>query len=214
MSEPYDTHTHGSLTLAGSNEIEQVETLNSIFRHATTQGWQVGIHATGDETISAIADAAEQNPEASKLRNYVIHADLVKSQDMRRLGNSGVCINVQPGIRRMVGRAVEPIIGRARTVRRLRLREMKEAGINLAIMDTPMAKQASEVHKLTIQHNQIHFERWREVQVRLAKQTSEKISKATKALLAAFDSEEAVVIAKQRSAAKPVKHQFELVGTN
>ena len=139
MSEPYDTHTHGSLTLAGSNETEQVETLNSIYAHATTQGWQVGIHATGDETISAIADAAEQNPEASKLRNYVIHADLVKSQDMTRLGNSGVCINVQPGIRRMVGRAVEPIIGRARTVRRLRLREMKEAGINLALSsDAPV----------------------------------------------------------------------------
>jgi predicted amidohydrolase YtcJ len=139
MSEPYDTHTHGSLTLAGSNEKEQVETLNSIYAHATTQGWQVGIHATGDETISAIADAAEQNPAASKLRNYVIHADLVKSQDMTRLGNSGVCINVQPGIRRMVGRAVEPIIGRARTVRRLRLREMKEAGINLALSsDAPV----------------------------------------------------------------------------
>ena len=139
MSEPYDTHTHGSLTLAGSNEKEQVETLNSIYAHATTQGWQVGIHATGDETISAIADAAEQNPAASKLRNYVIHADLVKSEDMIRLGNSGVCINVQPGIRRMVGRAVEPIIGRERTMRRLRLREMKEAGINLALSsDAPV----------------------------------------------------------------------------
>jgi predicted amidohydrolase YtcJ len=139
MSEPYDTHTHGSLTLAGSNEKEQIETLNSIYAHATTQGWQVGIHATGDQTISAIADAAEQNPAASKLRNYVIHADLVKSEDMTRLGNSGVCVNVQPGIRRMVGRAVEPIIGRERTMRRLRLREMKEAGINLALSsDAPV----------------------------------------------------------------------------
>lgn len=139
MSEPYDTHNHGSLTLAGGNETEQVETLNSIYRYATTQGWQVGIHATGDETISAVAAAAEQNPAASKLRNYVIHADLVKPEDMLRLGKSGVCVNVQPGIRRMVGRAVEPIIGRERTMRRLRLREMKEAGINLALSsDAPV----------------------------------------------------------------------------
>ena len=139
MSEPYDTHNHGSLTLAGNNEKEQVETLHSIYAHATTQGWQVGIHATGDQTISAIADAAEQNPAASKLRNYVIHADLVKSEDMIRLGNYGVCVNVQPGIRRMVGRAVEPIIGRERTMRRLRLKEMKEAGINLALSsDAPV----------------------------------------------------------------------------
>ena len=139
MSEPYDTHNHGSLTLAGNNEKEQVETLHSIYAHATTQGWQVGIHATGDQTISAIADAAEQNPAASKLRNYVIHADLVKSEDMIRLGNYGVCVNVQPGIRRMVGRAVEPILGRERTMRRLRLKEMKEAGINLALSsDAPV----------------------------------------------------------------------------
>jgi predicted amidohydrolase YtcJ len=139
MSEPYDTHNHGSLTLAGNNEKEQVETLHSIYRYATTQGWQVGIHATGDETISAIADAAEKNPGASRLRNYVIHADLVKSEDMIRLGNYGVCVNVQPGIRRMVGRAVEPILGRERTMRRLRLREMKEAGINLALSsDAPV----------------------------------------------------------------------------
>ena len=39
----------------------------------------------------------------------------------------------------MVGRAVEPIIGRERTMRRLRLREMKEAGINLALSsDAPV----------------------------------------------------------------------------
>jgi predicted amidohydrolase YtcJ len=139
MSEPYDTHDHGSLTLAGGNDTEQVETLNSIYRYATRQGWQVGIHATGDETISAVAAAAEQNPAASKLRNYVIHADLVKPEDMLRLGKSGVCVNVQPGIRRIVGRAVEPIIGRERTMRRLRLREMKEAGINLALSsDAPV----------------------------------------------------------------------------
>jgi len=63
----------------------------------------------------------------------------VKSEDMIRLGNYGVCVNVQPGIRRMVGRAVEPIIGRERTMRRLRLKEMKEAGINLALSsDAPV----------------------------------------------------------------------------
>jgi predicted amidohydrolase YtcJ len=139
MSEPYDTHNHGSLTLAGNNEKEQVETLHSIYRYATTQGWQVGIHATGDETISAIADAAEQNTTASKLRNYVIHGDLIKSQDMPRLAKSGICVTSQPGIRRMVGRAVEPIIGRERTLRRGRFRAMKEAGISLAISsDAPV----------------------------------------------------------------------------
>jgi hypothetical protein len=38
-------------------------------------------------------------------------------------------------------------------------------GINLAILPTPMAKQAAQVHKLTLQHNNMHFQRWRQVQV-------------------------------------------------
>lgn len=139
MSQPYDTHDHGSLTLSGKDEKGRVETLRSIFRHATSLGWQVGIHATGDETISAIATVAEEVPEAKPLRNYIIHADIVKPSDIPRLANAGICINVQPGIRRMVGRAVESIIGRARTLQRLRIRDMKEAGINLALSsDSPV----------------------------------------------------------------------------
>jgi hypothetical protein len=38
---------------------------------------------------------------------------------------------------------------------------------NLALLPTPMAKQALDVHVLTIRHNQIHYERWRHVQVPL-----------------------------------------------
>jgi predicted amidohydrolase YtcJ len=142
MSEPYDTHDHGALTLSGKDDKERVETLRSIFHHATSLGWQVGIHATGDETISAIATVAEEVPEAKPLRNYIIHADIVKPLDIPRLANAGICLNVQPGIRRMVGRAVEPIIGRARTLQRLRIRDMKEAGISIALSsDAPVTSE-------------------------------------------------------------------------
>lgn len=139
MSQPYDTHTHGSLTLAGSDEKEQVETLNSIYRYATTNGWQIGIHATGDETISAITDAAEQNSASVKFRNYVIHADFIKPPDMARLAGAGLGINTQPGIRRMVGRAMEPILGKEIALRRERLRDMQSAGVSLALSsDAPV----------------------------------------------------------------------------
>ena len=90
-------------------------------------------------------------------------------------------------------------------------REELATGINLAVLNTPMAQQAKEVHKLTIQHNNLHFERWREIQMRLAKHTSTKFSKATEAVLDAYDTEEAELVETQRNAAKPVKHQYELV---
>jgi len=40
-------------------------------------------------------------------------------------------------------------------------------GINLAEYATPHGEQAADVHKLTLQHNSIHFARWRMVQVPL-----------------------------------------------
>jgi len=93
-------------------------------------------------------------------------------------------------------------------------REELAAGINLARLNTPMTQQAKQVHQLTIQHNQLHFERWRDLQLRLAKHTSKTISTATQNLLAAFDAEEAGVVVKQRQLAQPVKRQYELSAVN
>jgi lysophospholipase L1-like esterase len=84
-------------------------------------------------------------------------------------------------------------------------------GINLAILPTPMAKQAAQVHKLTLQHNNVHFQRWRQVQVPLEKNESPKVQKAVKDLMTALDDEEAEIVKEQRIAAQPKRHQFQLV---
>jgi lysophospholipase L1-like esterase len=89
-------------------------------------------------------------------------------------------------------------------------REQLAEGINLATLRTPMAKQAAAVHKLTLQHNNIHFQRWRQVQVPLAEGRTPRVQKATQDLMAALDEEEADVVKEQRSAAQPRKHQFQL----
>jgi lysophospholipase L1-like esterase len=89
-------------------------------------------------------------------------------------------------------------------------REQLAEGINLATLPTPMAKQAAEVHKLTLQHNNIHFQRWRQVQVPLADGRTPKVQKATQDLMAALDEEEADVVKAQRAAAQPKRHQFQL----
>ena len=39
------------------------------------------------------------------------------------------------------------------------------SGVNLAELDTPMFRQAKAVHALTLGHNNLHFLRWRTVQV-------------------------------------------------
>lgn len=89
-------------------------------------------------------------------------------------------------------------------------REQLASGINLASLATPMVRQAADVHKLTVQHNNLHFDRWRKVHVPLGEGKTPRVQKAIKNLLAALDEDEADVVKKQRAAAHPKAHQFEL----
>jgi hypothetical protein len=85
------------------------------------------------------------------------------------------------------------------------------AGVNLVNYATPMSKQAVQVHNLTLQHNTIHADRWRKIQVPMAGYDSNGVQKAVNDLMAALDKQEAVVVKEQRAAAQPRKHQFQLV---
>ena len=80
-------------------------------------------------------------------------------------------------------------------------------GVNLAAIDTPMLRQAMDVHALTLQHNNIHFIRWRTVQVPMVKDTYESKNQ----VMADMDRLESEIVAKQRAAAQPKTHHFEPV---
>jgi lysophospholipase L1-like esterase len=80
-------------------------------------------------------------------------------------------------------------------------------GINLAALDTPMAQQAAEVHTLTVAHTTIHNDRWRNIQVPLAKYNLPQAKPAMDQL----DSLETALIAKQRETAQPRAHTFQLI---
>ncbi len=84
------------------------------------------------------------------------------------------------------------------------------AGINLARLATPMVRQAAEVHQLTLQHNRLHFVRWRSVQLGLKDLTGAKLVKLRDELRNEMDSEEAAMVEQQRAAAQPRAHRFEL----
>src|SRR5207247_2131630 len=84
-------------------------------------------------------------------------------------------------------------------------------GVNIALLSTPMQKQAAEVHKLTIEHNDIHFARWRTVEVPLAGIKNSKAARPIKDLVEILDQEEADAIKQQREMAQPKAHRFELV---
>jgi lysophospholipase L1-like esterase len=79
-------------------------------------------------------------------------------------------------------------------------------GVNLAPLDTPMSRQAMDVRDLTVKRIDVHQQRWRVLQVPLQNLDIEHLPDALKAL----DSVEAEVITRQRAAAQPRPHAFQL----
>jgi hypothetical protein len=79
------------------------------------------------------------------------------------------------------------------------------AGINLALLKTPMSDQAMSVYQLTVQHGDVHYDRWRHVQVPFGSPPSGS------AAMASLDTLEDAVVEQQRAAATPKQHVFEIV---
>jgi lysophospholipase L1-like esterase len=80
-------------------------------------------------------------------------------------------------------------------------------GVNLATLKTPMWAQAARVHALTLKHNNIHFARWRSLQVPMQAEKLETMPAA----IAALDAVDAELVTQQRLAAQTTPHKFELV---
>jgi lysophospholipase L1-like esterase len=78
------------------------------------------------------------------------------------------------------------------------------SGINLAELPTPMARQAAEVHALTVQHNALHGLRWRRIQV-----PYEDVAEMPDALRA-MDALEAALVRRQRAAAQPKPRRYQV----
>ncbi len=90
-------------------------------------------------------------------------------------------------------------------------KEQLAGGINLALLPTPMFKQASDVHDLTVKHNDVHFTRWRQVQVPFSESSDRRIKTGAAQIIEALDEEEVDVLKRQHEAAQPKTHHFELV---
>jgi lysophospholipase L1-like esterase len=83
-------------------------------------------------------------------------------------------------------------------------------GINLALLETPMTKQAKEVYDLTVAHCDIHNELWRTIEVPLADFNLPQSAAA----MASMDALEQAVVARQHEAAQPKPHKYTLVPVN
>jgi lysophospholipase L1-like esterase len=79
-------------------------------------------------------------------------------------------------------------------------------GINLAVLDTPMSRQAMNVRDLTTKHLDVHQQRFHSLQAQLQGLDLQHLDETLKAL-DALDSE---IVSRQRDAAQPRPHVFQL----
>jgi lysophospholipase L1-like esterase len=94
------------------------------------------------------------------------------------------------------------------------------AGVNLAEHATPMMRQALAVHRLTIHHNDLHFQRWRSLQVPAERRKDraadgkdkgvDVMDRAVANAMKGLDSVEAALVSDQREEALPTPHRYEL----
>jgi lysophospholipase L1-like esterase len=93
-------------------------------------------------------------------------------------------------------------------------REELQNGIDLAALpNLPANVQAQEVLALTRKHNDLHFKRWRVVQVPHAT-NGDQVSADTKKEMDDLDAQEAEAVRQLRAALRPRLHTLELVTVN
>jgi hypothetical protein len=85
-------------------------------------------------------------------------------------------------------------------------RDQLESGINLAVLPTPMWRQAMEVHALTRKHREMAASRWQLLQAPEEQRKSAEWKSAWEAL----DAAETDLVKEQRARATPKTHDYEL----
>lgn len=83
------------------------------------------------------------------------------------------------------------------------------AGVNLALLPTPMLKQAQAVHELTVEHNDLHSARWHILQVPFQTDPLPHLEQGLQTL----DTLEEEIVQRQHAAALPKPHHYELIQT-
>lgn len=107
--------------------------LDSVIQRAAARGFQVSVHAIGDEANHRLLDAFERaGPVARTLRFRDEHVSLLRDDDLPRLARLGVIASMQPVFVGEYSRFAEARVGRERLPWVYRTRDVLESGAVLA----------------------------------------------------------------------------------
>jgi predicted amidohydrolase YtcJ len=133
LTQPYlDDPSSSGIAIWSDDEL-----LNALVAYDALQ-YQVHLHAIGDAAVKQALDALEAiqgiNPTWDR-RPVIVHAQLVRNEDLSRFAQLGVIANIQPlwcYLDPMNKELIAPRIGNERNNQQYRLRSMVKAGAMIA----------------------------------------------------------------------------------
>jgi predicted amidohydrolase YtcJ len=133
LTQPYlDDPSSSGIAIWSDDEL-----LNALVAYDAMQ-YQVHLHAIGDAAVKQALDALEAmqgiNPPWDR-RPVIVHAQLVRNEDLSRFAHLGVIANIQPlwcYLDPMNKELIAPRIGNERNNQQYRLRSMVKAGAMIA----------------------------------------------------------------------------------
>jgi hypothetical protein len=134
MYEDYIGGGHGQLLVEGNTDEERYDMLISMIKYASTHGFQVGIHVTGDKGIDACVDgyiaALKERPWDA--RHYIIHTDYVTPECIKRMAQNNIGANVQSAIKWTIGNLMVGITGEKRAAYHWPLKSLFDGGVRVS----------------------------------------------------------------------------------
>ena len=107
--------------------------LDTIIAHALARGFQVAVHAIGDQSNHDVLDAFERAGPAAKASRFRLeHASMIRDSDLPRLARLGVIASMQPVFVGEYSRFAEARVGASRLPWTYRTRDVLDAGAVLA----------------------------------------------------------------------------------
>lgn len=134
MHEEYVGGGCGALCVGGETDERRVEEVTEMIRRGHIEGYQVGVHVTGDRAIDTVAtaliEAQEQYPRPDP-RHYLIHGDFISRLTLDRLVQAGIGVNMNPTIKWTIADVEVAFVGAERAAYEFPYRSAVESGVRL-----------------------------------------------------------------------------------
>ena len=135
LREPYaDAATDAGASEDRGQWVVDPDDLAALVDRADGAGYQLSVHAIGDEAIEATLSALESTSDPGGRRHRIEHAELATDDQLERMAAAGVVASMQPNFHRWADDdgLYDRRLGRERRDRTNRLRRVREAGVPLA----------------------------------------------------------------------------------